>query len=591
MFSLFILMLERGGLIIILAYLLINVPSFKGLLNQRSKFRTKIQFVLIFGVFAFVSNYTGVEINQEQMIVNQFVTTLSTQSALANTRVLTIGVSGLVGGPFVGTVVGFISAVFRYFQGGADVHTYLISSILIGIISGYFGHRFIQKNTYPKAFEGMLLGFMMEAVQMICILLFNSNLAASWDLIQYIALPMMVTNSLGTGIFLSIIESTLRKEEHTKAVQTHDVLQLANETMPYFRSGLNEQSCEKAAHKIMQFIKVDAISITNQSRILAHVGAASDHHIPSTEILTDLSKTVLANGEVKEAHSHDEIGCNHKDCPLEAAVVIPLKSKKKVIGTLKMYFTDKTKLTYVERQLAEGLGNIFSQQIELGEVEWQSKLLQDAEIKSLQSQVNPHFFFNAINTISALIRIDSEKARVLLIELSHYFRSNLTGARTNLIPLHRELKQVQAFQKLEEARFPNRVHLTIQYAEELEQILLPPFVIQILVENAYRHAFKSRKTENRIAVEIKRQDNIILLSVSDNGVGIEPHKLNKLGKEVVESDKGSGSALENLNKRLVSLFGPAAQLQFQTSLQGTTITCKIQCQEGDKGTNAYINRG
>lgn len=591
MFSLFILMLERGGLIIILAYLLINVPSFKVLLNQRNKFSTQIKFVFIFGVFAFISNYTGVEINQDQVIVNQFVTTLSTHSALANTRVLTIGVSGLIGGPFVGTVVGILSAVFRYFQGGADVHIYLISSLLIGVISGYFGKQFIQQNTYPKAFEGMQLGLIMEAVQMICIILFSGSLTASWALIQFIALPMMLTNSLGTGIFLSIIESTLRKEEHTKAVQTHDVLQLANETMPYFRSGLNEQSCEKAAHKIMQFIKVDAISITNNERILAHVGAASDHHIPSTEILTDLSKKVLHSGNVKEAHSQKEIGCNHAGCPLEAAVVIPLKSKNATIGTLKMYFTDKTKLTYVERQLAEGLGNIFSQQIELGEVEWQSKLLQDAEIKSLQSQVNPHFFFNAINTVSALIRIDSEKARVLLIELSHYFRSNLTGARTNLIPLHRELKQVKAFQNLEEARFPNRVHLTIQYAEELEQILLPPFVIQILVENAYRHAFKSRKTENHIAVEIENQGSTIFISVSDNGVGIETQKLHKLGKEVVESDKGSGSALENLNKRLVSLFGPSAQLNFQTSSEGTTITCEIQRQEGEQKTDAYINRG
>ena len=74
-----------------------------------------------------------------------------------------------------------------------------------------------------------------------------------------------------------------------------------------------------------------------------------------------------------------------------------------------MYFTDPAQLTHVEEQLAEGLGTIFSSQIELGEAEVQSKLLKEAEIKSLQAQVNPHFFFNAINTISALMRKDSEK--------------------------------------------------------------------------------------------------------------------------------------------------------------------------------------
>ncbi|WP_186318575.1 histidine kinase, partial [Dermacoccus nishinomiyaensis] len=78
-----------------------------------------------------------------------------------------------------------------------------------------------------------------------------------------------------------------------------------------------------------------------------------------------------------------------------------------------------------DKQMASGLAEIFSSQIELGQAEMQSALLRDAEIKSLQAQVNPHFFFNAINTISAMIRINSEKARDLLLQLSQFFRSNL----------------------------------------------------------------------------------------------------------------------------------------------------------------------
>ncbi len=73
-----------------------------------------------------------------------------------------------------------------------------------------------------------------------------------------------------------------------------------------------------------------------------------------------------------------------------------------------------------------------SSQIELGEAENASKLLKDAEIKSLQAQVSPHFFFNSINTISALVRINSEKARELLLELSYFFRANLHKAQSNI---------------------------------------------------------------------------------------------------------------------------------------------------------------
>ena len=114
-------------------------------------------------------------------------------------------------------------------------------------------------------------------------------------------------------------------------------------------------------------------------------------------------------------------------------------------------------------------------QIEFGEIELQSKLLQDAEIKSLQAQVNPHFFFNAINTVSALIRVDSEQARRLLIQLSNFFRANLQGARTNLIPLMKELTQVEAYRSLEQARFPDRYQVDISVEEGLEEVLLPAF--------------------------------------------------------------------------------------------------------------------
>ena len=170
-------------------------------------------------------------------------------------------------------------------------------------------------------------------------------------------------------------------------------------------------------------------------------------------IITDLSKDVIKTGQLKEAHSKEEIGCNNPNCTLTSAIVIPLMINQEVAGTLKFYFTNEYDNTTSTKQLARGLADIFSSQLELGQAEMQSKLLKDAEIKSLQAQVNPHFFFNAINTISALVRIDSEKARKLLLQLSQFFRSNLQGARNNTITLEKELQQVEAYLALEQARF------------------------------------------------------------------------------------------------------------------------------------------
>ncbi|PKE68132.1 sensor histidine kinase [Macrococcoides caseolyticum] len=575
MFSLFILLLERVGLIIIVAYLLMNVPYFKKMMSERSNLSSQIQLLIVFGLFAAVSNFTGVEIRNNEILSSQIFSKISDDAVIANTRVLTISVAGLIGGPVVGIGVGIVSGITRYLIGGVDAYTYVISSALIGLTSGYFGYRAMTNNRYPNVLTGVILGAIMEVIQMICIIVFATNTEYAIDIVKLIALPMILINSLGVAIFLSIIISTIQQEQRMRAVQTHDVLNLANQTLPYFRAGLNEASATQAAQIIKDLMKVSAVSITNKTDILAHVGAASDHHVPRKKIITDLSKQVIKSGEIKEAHNRHEIGCTHPGCPLEGAIVIPLYVHNEVTGTLKLYFTDSNKLTYVERRFAEGLANIFSSQIELGEIETQSKLLKDAEIKSLQAQVNPHFFFNAMNTISALIRVDSERARELLLNLSNFFRSNLQGAKSTSITIEKEIQQVEAYLALEQARFPERFNIHFDIDEALKYAKVPPFIIQILVENAIKHAFHNRKSNNDVYVKVKEGQQTIEISVEDNGFGIPEEKRAHIGHNEVTSTSGTGSALENLNKRLIGLYNSNAQLNFTTSDSGTKFYTSI----------------
>src|SRR5574337_524501 len=109
MFSLFIMMMERVGLIILLAYLLVNVTYFKTILLNRERLSSKLQLMAVFGLFAIISNFTGVELTANKIISTDFLTVLSDNASIANTRTLTIGVSGLIGGPFVGLGVGLLA--------------------------------------------------------------------------------------------------------------------------------------------------------------------------------------------------------------------------------------------------------------------------------------------------------------------------------------------------------------------------------------------------------------------------------------------------------------------------------------------------
>ena len=97
----FILLLERVGLIIIIAYLLMNTSHFKTMMGEREKWRSQWQLLIIFGLFAITSNFTGIEIKDGQIISSNIYYHLNSEASMANTRVLTIGASGLIGGPYV----------------------------------------------------------------------------------------------------------------------------------------------------------------------------------------------------------------------------------------------------------------------------------------------------------------------------------------------------------------------------------------------------------------------------------------------------------------------------------------------------------
>ncbi|MGD2275261.1 two-component system sensor histidine kinase LytS [Bacillus wiedmannii] len=580
MLNLVLMMIERVGLIVILGFLLSHIRTFRRLLHRQDGYVDKLKLICIFSVFTIVSNYTGIEIAGNTIMNENWLQGVSSSSTIANTRIMGVGISGLLGGPIVGIGVGSIAGIHRYMLGGTTALSCAISSILAGVITGYIGHIFKKYNRAITPKFSAILSVFIVSLEMIIILLIVED---GTSIVKTIAIPMILVNSFGSFILLSMIQAILRQEENAKALQTHKVLRIADKTLPYFRRGLTEESCRHVAQIIHRFTGTDAVSLTDTEKILAHVGLASDHHIPSHSLITGLSKEVLHTGKIMKAKSREVINCQHEGCPLQAAIVIPLTSHENTIGTLKLYFKNPNQLSRVEEELAEGLAKIFSTQLELGEAELQSKLLQDAEIKALQAQINPHFLFNAINTVSALCRTDVEKARKLLLQLSVYFRCNLQGARQLLIPLEQELNHVQAYLSLEQARFPNKYEVKMYIEEELKTTLVPPFVLQLLVENALRHAFPKKQPVCEVEVHVFEKGGMVHFEVKDNGQGIEEERLEQLGKMVVSSKKGTGTALYNINERLIGLFGKETMLQIESELnEGTEITFVIPKKIGEE---------
>lgn len=338
--TLFLIMMERAGLIILLAYAFVHIPFIKQTLKQPELKKHQYILLILFSLFAIISNFTGVEIQSDLSIIPQTLNHIADQSSVANTRVLTIGVSGLIGGPIVGIIVGLLSVFVRYLQGGLAPHIYVISSLLIGLCSGLSGNYLRRNYNKIRVLDAMVVGFGMEILQMICILIFSVDFNQALRLVSFISMPMILSNTLGLGIFISIISSTQKLEEHAKAFQTHQVLELANLTLPYLRKGLTTESCQPVAEIIHKHMDVSAVSLTSQSAILAYVGDGADHHLPNTQILTKLAKRAIDTGKVSVATDKSEIECDHKNCPLSSAIVIPLHIHDVIVGTLKLYFSD-----------------------------------------------------------------------------------------------------------------------------------------------------------------------------------------------------------------------------------------------------------
>ena len=144
-----------------------------------------------------------------------------------------VEIGGLLGGPYVGIGVGILAGLHRLSLGGATAVSCAVSSVLAGILSGWIGRYFRKRYAMPTPRVAALVGLGMESLQMLLILLMAKPFSDAWTLVSIIGIPMILVNGSGTFIFLSIIQSIIRKEERARALETHRVLMIADQTLPF----------------------------------------------------------------------------------------------------------------------------------------------------------------------------------------------------------------------------------------------------------------------------------------------------------------------------------------------------------------------
>lgn len=201
-------------------------------------------------------------------------------------------------------------------------------------------------------------------------------------------------------------------------------------------------------------------------------------------------------------------------------------------------------------------------------LENQERLLMQARVDALVSQINPHFLFNTLNTVSSLIRFDPDTARTVLLKLSNILRRRLK-TQVHFVPLKQELDFVDDYLDIEVVRFgPDKLHIRKEIEPGTLGVLVPSMILQPLVENAIRHGIAPKVEGGTIILRASRNNGKLNVEVIDDGVGIPERKRG----EVFES----GIGISNVRERLKVLYGQLFSMSIDSQPgQGTTLRFEI----------------
>ncbi|MGD8112016.1 LytS/YhcK type 5TM receptor domain-containing protein [Vibrio sp. TRT 17S01] len=540
-------LLQQMCVYLVLAYMLSKTPIFLPLLNISSRLSHKISIYVLFSLFCIMGTYFGLQIND----------------AIANTRAIGAVMGGLFGGPVVGFLVGLTGGMHRYSLGGFTDVACAISTTAEGLIGGLLHTYLVRKGKGASLFNPSIvfsITLVAEIVQMVIILIVAKPFHEAYELVSEIAAPMIIANSVGAALFMSILQDRKTIFEEYSATFSRRALNIAERSVGILASGFNTENAEKIARIIYEETNVGAVSITDDEKILAFVGIGDDHHKPDTPISSQSTLDAIQKNDIIYLDGKEKpYQCSiSSQCKLGSALIIPLRTGDRVIGTIKLYEPKRKLFSTINMSMAEGIAQLLSSQILYGDYQQKQNLLSQAEIKLLHAQVNPHFLFNALNTISAVIRRDPPKARELIQHLSQFFRSNLKQ-NIETVTLKEELAHVNAYLTIEKARFTDRLDVEFNIDDSILERNLPSFTLQPLVENAIKHGISNRLEGGIIRIFSENVDGGTRIIVEDNA-----------GSYTTPDEDHIGLGMQIVDKRLRNQFGRHSALCIDVAPQRFT---------------------
>lgn len=561
--SIFISLILNIGLLVLIATGLTKVPVVRRmLLYENNTFWSRLSLAVIFGGVSILSTYTGSGV----------------QGAIVNTRVIGVMAAGLLGGPSVGIGAAVIAGAHRFLFdiGGFTAVSCALSTFIEGMLGAVFSKYFLRGRW--ASFSIFLLTAAAEVCQMLIILLIARPYADALALVKTIASPMIVLNAFGMVVFIWTFNVIFVEEDHEISSKVRLAFQIVDQSLPHLKSGLRSKpDMEAAAQIIFDSIKCSFVAITDNQKVLASCTLPKEAGLFQ---VPELLRPALQSMEKQQVVS--DTWASKED---QIIIAAPLVEMGNSAGCLLMAVKKQWHSPHASTSFLGDLAKLFSTQLELSDLDYQKRLRKKAEFLALQSQVNPHFLYNALNTISSVCRENPSRARELLLVLSTYYRQTLENDRFT-ISLATELRHVQNYLEIEKARFEDKLQVDIQVPDNLH-CMVPAFILQPLVENSIRHG--GDKYGNRyIKILVQKEIQGVRIHVIDQGTGVDQEVIRRLYSG---ADSETGFGLGSVYKRLLSIYGEAGALQIHTSSQGSDISFLIMNTSKEEEIHAHSSCG
>lgn len=266
----------------------------------------------------------------------------------------------------------------------------------------------------------------------------------------------------------------------------------------------------------------------------------------------------------------------------EAYEKVPVVSYERIVAGAQLMFTvanyivEKDMLNLMQEELTN---NTIKLMQEIKARAGLERALKDTEIKALQSQVNPHFMFNVLNTLGSLALVEkAEKTQELIYILAELLRYTVKNVN-QMVRIEEEISQIERYMKIQAIRFGSKINYIIDISNDIMDFSVPSMILQPFVENAVIHGIELKEGNGFIKVLGYTVEDDIIFEISDDGIGMSKQKLIEvmdLDTKYVTGSKSTGIGISNANKRLIYTYGEEYKVNLKSKPGvGTTVFIKI----------------